>query len=92
MLEESSLGVGFEVSEAQVRSSSHAIFLLPVDPDIELNYFLSTMSVSLPPCSRRDDNGLTETVRQPQLYAFCHRSHCAHGVSSEQQNTDEDTP
>lgn len=53
-----SLGVEFEVWEAQARTGV-TLFLLPADPDIELS------AVSLAPClpechhaSCRDDNGL----------------------------------
>ena len=48
-----SLGMGFEVSNAQARPSvSLSLFLLPEDLDVELSasYLSSTMSATLPPC------------------------------------------
>lgn len=50
-------GAGFEVSDVQARSSmAHLLFLLSVNPDIELGSFSSTMSVCLPPCFLHHDS------------------------------------
>ena len=54
-----SLGMGFDVSEAQVRPSVHCLFLMPANPDVEPS------ATSPAPClnvcchaSHDDDNGL----------------------------------
>ncbi|EGW11090.1 hypothetical protein I79_009899 [Cricetulus griseus] len=43
-----SLGVGFEVSEAQTRLMAHCLFLLPVNPDVELP--VTSLAPCLPAC------------------------------------------
>lgn len=46
-----SLGAGFEISDTQARpESSHSVFLLPLDPDIELS------ATSPVPCAASNDS------------------------------------
>ena len=82
-----SLGVGFEVSDAQARPSVALLFLLPADPDVELS--AASPVPCLPTChhgSHHDNNGLNLwTVRHLQLNVFCYKSCHGHGVSSQQK-------
>jgi hypothetical protein len=74
-----------EGKKAQARPNG-SVFLLPVDPDVELSIYLS--SPCLPTCRHaphHDDNGLIFWKCKPApTKDFHYKSCCSHGVSAQQ--------
>lgn len=75
--------MGFEVSKSQARPSG-SLFLLPVDPDVELLAPLAPcLPVAMYPTMMIMDE-TSETVSQLQLRALFYKSCLGHGVSPQQ--------
>lgn len=84
LLAEVSVGMGFEVSEAQARPSGSILFLLPANPDVKLSAPFPTRCLSTSPMSHHDDDGLNLcTVSQPHLNVFLYTSCHKYGVSQQ---------
>ena len=81
LLEQVSLGVGFEVSESPLQAQSLSLFLLPFDPDVKHSQPLQPVGHQ---ASHHDDKGLNLNCKQSSIKCFLHKSYCGHGVSFQQ--------